>query len=124
VSVGAVSFFTFENVTQSQTLSVVFVDPAVLDYDAWIGHYKLTKSDERYREWLIGVAPFSGDELIIAIEMDDGEPLFRWTPNLRSLRHYIIEGRASLTEGTWEDEASPTDIRDTSRYFRLRVELP
>ncbi len=53
------------------------------------------------------------------IEMGaDGLPQISWEPDLGGERNYTVEGRASLTEGGWE-EADETK----HRFFRVRVEL-
>ncbi len=53
----------------------------------------------------------------------DGQPIISWSPDLneggrKRERVYTVEGRESLTEGSW----GPTNAN--SRFFRVKVDLP
>ena len=53
----------------------------------------------------------------------DGQPVISWSPDLneggtKQERIYTVEGRESLTEGSW----GPTNAN--SRFFRVKVDLP
>ena len=53
----------------------------------------------------------------------EGEPVIGWMPDLneggtKHERVYTVEGRESLTEGSW----GPTNA--ASRFFRVKVSMP
>ncbi len=53
----------------------------------------------------------------------EGQPVISWSPDLneggtKHERIYTVEGRESLTEGSW----GPTNA--ASRFFRVKVDLP
>ena len=76
-------------------------------------------------DYLVGTAPEEQDDVFTAsIDFVDGEPVVTWTPDLnegglRHLRNYIVEGKTNLTDSAWH---SPTN--SSSRFFRVRVEMP
>ena len=62
-------------------------------------------------------------QLLFLGSMEDGAPIIGWEPDLneggtRHERVYTIEGRESLTEGSW----GPTNA--ASRFFRVKVSMP
>jgi len=65
-------------------------------------------------DYLVGTAPEEQDDVFTAsIDFVDGEPVVTWTPDLnegglRHLRNYIVEGKTN----------------SSSRFFRVRVEMP
>jgi C1A family cysteine protease len=73
-----------------------------------------------WTSWLAGFDPSNPNdgEFLASISIANGEPRLSWTPDLGDRRTYIVEGRESLTEGSW----GPTNA--ASRFFRVKVALP
>jgi len=53
-----------------------------------------------------------------SIAVLNGAPVVTWTPNLGTDRAYTVEGKPALTDATWGA------TNGTSRFFRVKVELP
>ena len=69
--------------------------------------------------YVAGLDPNSPTNRFLAeIVFDEsGEPRIGWTPDLGSARDYVVEGKASLTNG-W------SAVGDDSRFFRVKVRMP
>lgn len=57
------------------------------------------------------------------IEMDGGEPIVTWTPDLneggtKNERVYTVEGKTNLVDQSW----GPTN--EATRFFRVKVGMP
>jgi hypothetical protein len=74
--------------------------------------------------YVAGLVPTNATDLFRAvISMKNGEPVIGWEPDLnegdtKHERVYTVEGRESLTEGSW----GPTNA--ASRFFRVKVSMP
>ncbi len=73
--------------------------------------------------YVAGLNPTNATDVFRAvISMDGGKPQISWEPRLsaeeEAKRTYTVEGRESLTSGSW----GPTNA--ASRFFRVRVEMP
>ena len=73
-----------------------------------------------WTSWLAGFDPSDPNDgdFLASISIVNGEPRLSWTPDLGDKRTYIVEGRESLTSGSW----GPTNA--ASRFFRVKVALP
>ncbi len=75
--------------------------------------------------YVVGINPTNAADVfrtVISIGAD-GAPVIGWDPDLneggtKQERVYTVEGRESLTEGSW----GPTNA--ASRFFRVKVSMP
>ncbi|MDD2599743.1 MAG: hypothetical protein PHO37_11010 [Kiritimatiellae bacterium] len=71
-----------------------------------------------YAEFVAGTSPTNkADVLTMNIEMTEGEPTLSWTPDNIPGRSYTLQGRESLTAGSW----GATNA--SARFFRVKIEL-
>ena len=74
--------------------------------------------------YVAGLDPTNATSRLLAtIEMENGEPVVTWTPDLneggtKSDRVYTVEGKEKLADPTW----GPTNA--ATRFFRVKVEMP
>ena len=74
--------------------------------------------------YVAGLDPTNATSRLLAtIEMENGEPVVTWTPDLneggtKSERVYTVEGKENLADPTW----GPTN--EATRFFRVKVEMP
>ena len=74
--------------------------------------------------YVAGLDPTNATSRLLAtIEMENGEPVVTWTPDLneggtKSDRVYTVEGKEKLADPTW----GPTN--EATRFFRVKVEMP
>ena len=88
---------------------------------------KRTSSGEMmcvWQDYVAGTDPTDTKDVFKAfISFTNGMPCINWTPDLNAngatVRTYTIEGRESLSHGTWEH---PTN--STHRFFRVKVDVP
>ena len=87
---------------------------------------RATAANGRDKVWecyVAGLDPTNATSRLLAtIEMENGEPVVTWTPDLneggtKSERVYTVEGQERLGDG-W----GPTNA--TSRFFRVKVAMP
>ncbi|MFA5688412.1 MAG: hypothetical protein WC959_04610 [Kiritimatiellales bacterium] len=72
-----------------------------------------------WQEYIAGTDPTDENSVFRAVmDMMNGEPEITWNPDLTPLRHYFVEGRETLSGGTW------TKTNNASQYFRVKVEMP
>ena len=103
-------------------------DPDVVDeYDAYEAAAKKTAANGHNKVWECYVAGISQTnetaKFTASIEMADGVPQIKWSPNLNTNgieRTYTIWGKTNLTDGVeWE---CPTN--SAHRFFKVMVEMP
>lgn len=80
--------------------------------------------DKVWECYVAGLDPTNATSRLLAtIEMENGEPVVTWTPDLneggtKSERVYTVEGKENLADPTW----GPTNA--ATRFFRVKVEMP
>ena len=88
---------------------------------------RATAANGRDKVWecyVAGLDPTNATSRLLAtIEMENGEPVVTWTPDLneggtKSERVYTVEGKENLADPTW----GPTNA--ATRFFRVKVEMP
>ena len=69
--------------------------------------------------YLAGLDPTNPESRFqVTIEMNEGTPEIRYSPNLGTARRYRIEGKSALSETEWKEKDSE------SRFFRVIVLPP
>ena len=80
--------------------------------------------NEVWECYVAGLDPTNAaSRLLATIDMVDGEPAVRWTPDLneggtKHERDYVVEGKTNLVDRSW----GPTN--EATRFFRVRVGMP
>ena len=93
------------------------------DYEAF-GNAMAANGRPVWECYVAGLCPTNAtDRFLAMIEMDDGEPVVRWTPDLnedgtKHERVYTVEGKTNLGDELW----GPTNA--ASRFFRVKVGMP
>ncbi len=119
-------------ITTPTPIPYVWLDgyPAVLashngDYEAFGNASASNCANKVWECFVTGLEPTNATSRLEArIEMTaDGQPVISWSPDLneggtKQERVYTVEGRESLTEGSW----GPTNAN--SRFFKVKVDLP
>jgi len=101
-----------------------FVETSGGDYETAAKSVAANGENAVWECYVNGVDPTNAaDRLLATIEMEDGEPVVRWTPDLneggtKNLRVYTVEGKTNLVDRSW----GPTN--ESTRFFRVRVEMP
>lgn len=97
---------------------------AVDEYDILERVAKQTAANTRLTVeqcYVAGLNPESAtNEFVSTLEMQDGRPVVKWIPDLKSSRKYTIWGKSALV-GT-EEWATPTNA--LHRFFKVSVEMP
>ena len=123
----------FEGMTETTPVPVPYVwlngypdllDLFLHDYEATAWSGAANGANEVWQCYVAGLDPTSAaSRLVATIDMVDGEPVVRWTPDLneggtKAERVYTVEGKTNLGDGSW----GPTN--EASRFFRVKVEMP
>lgn len=93
------------------------------DYEAF-GNAMAANGRPVWECYAAGLCPTNAtDRFLAMIEMEDGEPVVRWTPDLneggtKNERVYTIEGKTNLGDESW----GPTN--EATRFFRVKVQMP
>lgn len=123
----------FEGMTETTPVPVPYewlngypdlLDLFLHDYEATAWSGAANGANEVWQCYVAGLDPTSAaSRLVATIDMVDGEPVVRWTPDLneggtKAERVYTVEGKTNLGDGSW----GPTN--EASRFFRVKVEMP
>ncbi len=100
----------------------------------WLGLYRLVPTGDyeaaalmdadgdgfvAWEEYVAGTCPTNALSLFLAqIVLVNGEPKVTWIPDLGSERRYTVQGKALLSNPDW------ASTNATSRFFRVKVEMP
>ena len=69
--------------------------------------------------YVAGLNPTGATNRFLAtIDLSDGAPDVKWSPDLGDARRYIVEGKTNLVDKAW----GPTN--EATRFFRVKVTMP
>ena len=119
-------------VVEGVSIPIAWLDEAVAsivaanggDYEAAARATAANGANAVWQCYVAGLDPTNATSRLLAtIEMENGEPVVTWTPDLneggtKSDRVYTVEGKEKLADPTW----GPTNA--ATRFFRVKVEMP